>query len=116
MQFLRACLAVLFAASCLHAFAHPGGHGNEDPIDQKQAASAGEQVVQALLREKRLTASWSQRQLQDAKLEQTPYGPVWVVSYRNPAEKDARKQMVYVLLDDAGNYLGAGHTLTLPGK
>lgn len=117
MRYARFFIAFLIAVASAHALGHPGGHGpGGDPIDQKDASSVAEDVVQVLLKEKRLTASWGKRQLLGAKLETTAYGPVWVISYRNPAEPDAGKQMLYVLLDDVGNYLGAGHTIDLPSR
>lgn len=108
---MKALLPALLFAWTLHAGAHPGGHGpGGDPIDQKDASMAAEQVVQLLVRDNKLAATWAQRQLMEAKLEQTSYGPIWIVGYRNPGEADANRRELFVVFDEAGNYLGASFT------
>ena len=99
--------AVLLLASGL-ALSH--GNHDEAPITKEIAATRGEMILGALVKDKKLASSWQQKKLIDVASKVTPKGALWVISYNNPAEKDKGKQTIYILLDDVGNYIGANHT------
>lgn len=100
--------ALLLMVSGL-GFGH-GNHMDEEPITKEVAAARSEMILGALIEDKKLASSWRQKKLKDVASKVTPAGALWIVSYENPAEKDKAKQTIYILLDDAGNYIGANHT------
>lgn len=100
--------AVLLLASGM-ALSHDD-HGEDAPITKEVAAARGEMIVGALVEDKKLASSWQQKKQKEVASKVTPGGALWVVSFNNPAEKDKAKRTLYILLDDAGNYIGANHT------
>ncbi|MDN3578820.1 DUF6488 family protein [Chitinimonas viridis] len=105
-------IGTLFALSTLAAHAH-GNHGDEEPISKDGATARGNKVIEMLVDSKKLQLSWKMTSAKEISSRDTPNGPVWVVSYQNPAESDTAKRTLYIFLDDVGNYLGANHTGTL---
>jgi hypothetical protein len=87
-----------------------GNHMEDAPITREVAAARGEMIIGALVEDKKLASSWQQKKLKDVASKVTPAGALWIISFLNPAEKDKGKQTIYILLDDAGNYVGANHT------
>ena len=101
--------AILVALPHLVA-AHPGGHGNEEPITQTQASKKAEQVFVSLVQGKRLGPSWQGKQPTNISSRQTPAGTIWVVTYDNPVETDQAKKILYLFLDEFGNFIGGNHS------
>lgn len=112
MQTLRQILltiALTFAAT--QATAHPGGHGDEAKlITAEEATTLADSAVSMYVKEKKLDGSWVKRKATEAKLQNTGNEMVWVVSYSNPAVKDASKQTLYVFIDSLGNFIDANHS------
>jgi hypothetical protein len=40
----------------------------------------------------------------------TPKGPVWVVTYENPEEKNKAKRTLYIFIDEMGYFINSNHT------
>lgn len=115
MRFCRIIAAILFLISTASANAHVGGHGNaDDALTARDAPQLAEKAVQSLLWDRKLDASWYKRQLVETKAWQGKGGRLWMVSYKNPAENDPKKQMLYVFMDELGNYLDVNHTGKAP--
>lgn len=110
MQFKQLFLGSVLTLVTISAGAHVGGHDESQPITQDQAAARAEKIVPVLIKDKKLDASWSKRERKDVKLQDTGSGRVWVVSYRKLAEKDPKKQNLFIFIDDLGNYLNMNHT------
>ncbi len=100
--------AIFMLASGM-ALSH-GNHPEEAPITREAAAARGEMIVGTLVEDRKLASSWRQKKPKDVASRATPAGALWVISFHNPAEKEKAKQTLYILLDDAGNYVGANHT------
>jgi hypothetical protein len=111
MMKLHALLALLWISVwSVDAMAHPGGHDSFEPISQAEAQQRAERAIAVLMSSNKLPGSWSTRQLKDIAKRDTKQGPVWVVSFVNPAETDFARGTVYVYVDGLGNYMGANFT------
>jgi hypothetical protein len=111
-------LTILLAFAVVQATAHPGGHGDESKlISAEEATALADSAVSMYVKDKKLDGSWAKRKAQKAALQNTGTEMVWVVSYANPAEKDASKRTLYVFIDSLGNFIDANHSamqLTMP--
>lgn len=111
----RILVGIFLVISAASANAHPGGHGSEDnALTEKDASLLAEKVLQALVWDRQLNASWQKRQVVETRSWQGKGQRLWMVSYKNPAENDPKKQMLYVFMDDLGNYLDVNHTGKAP--
>lgn len=91
------------------AFAHPG-HDHE-PVTRAVAEAKAKTVVQAMVRQKLLEASWSARPAAAAELRDDGGGQAeWRVTFRNPAAKVTAKRTLFVFLAEDGGYLTSNHT------
>lgn len=107
-QFL---LSAVLVAVTTTVGAHPDGHDDEaQPITAQKASVIANQTVGALVKEKRLDDSWAKLQPQEVKPQGAGSERIWVVSYSNPAAKDASKKGFYVFIDALGNYLDSNHS------
>src|SRR5215210_4335107 len=109
MKVLRQLLlgAMLVLAS-LALSAHPN-HGDEDPISKEQASLLAGRAVALLVEQKHLAPSWQTKKLKDVATIDSPSGPVWIISFENSNEPDKAKRLVYIYLDEFGNYMGGNH-------
>lgn len=57
------------------------------------------------IRDQKLDASWSKRERKDVKSQDTGNGRVWMVNYRNPAEKDPKNKILASGPNNNGNRL-----------
>lgn len=104
-------LIALLAAVTTTVSAHPDGHDDEaQPITAQKASVVANQAIGALVKEKRLDDSWAKLQPQEVKPQGTGNDRIWVVSYSNPAARDAGKKGFYVFIDALGNYLDSNHS------
>lgn len=74
-------------------------------------------AVSMYVKDKKLDGSWAKRKATEAKLQNTGNEVLWIVSYANPAEKDASKRTLFVFIDSLGNFIDANHSavkLTMP--
>lgn len=103
---------LMFAAtlllSPLKLMAH-ANHESFETIDGMQATRVANEVVQSLVADKKLADNWKNAKPSAAKTQNTKYGPVWVVDFQNPEEKDASKKILYIFLDEFGNPVAANH-------
>ena len=111
-------LTILLTFAAAQATAHPGGHDDDGKlISAEEATSLADYAVSTYVKDKKLAGSWAKRKAQEAKLQNTGNEMVWVVTYANPAEKDASKKTLYVFIDSLGNFVDANHSamkLTMP--
>ncbi|MFC4159676.1 DUF6488 family protein [Chitinimonas lacunae] len=87
-----------------------GSHGDEAPLTKESAATHGNQIVQQLIQDKKLPASWQKLTPSEVTNKQLFKGRMWVITYTNPQEKNAAKKTLYVFIDEFGNYVDANHT------
>ena len=106
---LRLFLGAMLALVSISSFAHPD-HGDETPVSKEQATLLAARAVALLVEQKHLAPTWQTKKLKDVATTETPMGPVWIVSFENPNETDKAKRLVYIYLDEFGNYLGGNHT------
>jgi hypothetical protein len=119
MQTLRQIvLAIILTFAAAQATAHPGGHDDDGKlISAEEATTLADYAVSTYVKDKKLDGSWAKRKAQEAALQNTGTEMVWVVSYANPAEKDASKRTLYVFIDSLGNFIDVNHSamkLTMP--
>lgn len=105
---IKLMLAATLMLSPLKLMAH-ADHGSFETIDGVQATRVASEVVQSLVADKKLTDNWMNAKPSAAKTQKTKYGPVWVVDFQNPEEKDANKKILYIFLDEFGNPVAANH-------
>jgi hypothetical protein len=112
MQRLIIGIVVLLAFSATGLYAHGpdgGGHGSTIKITEIQAREKATQLVATIVKKGQLDASWSQIQPSEAEKKTFQGRLEWVVTFVNPAEKDAAKQKLYVFLSLYGDYTGANY-------
>jgi hypothetical protein len=114
----RILLSMVLTFAAVQSIAHPGGHGDEAKlISAEEATTLADYAVSMYVKDKKLDGSWAKRKATEAKLQNTGHEAVWVVSYVNPAEKDASRKTLYVFIDSLGNFIDANHSpmkLTMP--
>ena len=98
----------IFALAAATVTAHPN-HGGP-PIKREDVPVLGERLMKLLVQDKKLAASWQGRPAKAVSSQNTPDGPVWIVSYENPDEADNAKRVVYVFFDEFGNFIGGNHS------
>jgi Family of unknown function (DUF6488) len=103
-------VGLLLALSGLAVSAHPQGHDFPLSISRMQVIALANAVKEQLIASKKVPAVWTQIPVRTANLSDMPQGAIWVVRYRNEQEKDSEKQMLYIYIDDNGNYLGINYT------
>ncbi|MHB8843342.1 MAG: DUF6488 family protein [Nitrospirota bacterium] len=112
MQRFIISLVVLLAFSATGSYAHgPEGHGPKTLITESQAGVKATQLVATIVKKGQLDASWltiQPAEIQKKTVEGRP-GAEWVVTFNNPAVKDAAKQKLYVFLSLYGEYTGANY-------
>lgn len=97
--------AMLFVVA-LAAFAH----GDEPVVSQDEATARAGRAIDLLVEQQRLAPSWRGRKLKLVETTQAPMGPVWIISFENSEEANQAKRVIYIYLDDHGEYIGANHT------
>jgi hypothetical protein len=116
--FVPTLLAIVLVSAASQTIAHPGGHGDEAKlISAEEATTLADYAVSVRVKEKKLAGSWAKRKATEVKLQKSGHETVWMVSYANPAEKDASKKTLYVFIDSLGNFIDANHSamqLTMP--
>lgn len=110
MRIKQLILGTLLAFAAVFANAHRDGHDEAQPIDRAQAAARADTMVPMLIKDKKLHPSWGKRERKGVRSLDIGKVRVWVVSYHNPAEKDAKKRDLYVFVDELGNFIGMNHT------
>lgn len=106
MKLKQLLICAVLAFTPMLSVAH-GGAGHGEPLTAKSATVRASQIIVALVNSKKLDVSWQGQPAKESVMRELPKGNVWVVSYRNPAEKDFSKQTLYLFFDEAGNYIGA---------
>lgn len=101
-------VAVILAFSSVQISAH-SNHESFDPITEQQASAKADKVLQSLLANQKLDATWKEVKVSSVTTQDAPYGKVWVVSYQNSKEKEESKKTLYVFLDEMGNPLTVNH-------
>lgn len=101
-------LAALLILMPVRLLAH-SDHGSWEPVTGEQAAGKAGQLVKTLVGNKKLSESWLKAKPAPVASRDTQYGPVWVVTFQNPEEKEKDKQTLYVFMDEAGEPIAANH-------
>lgn len=105
-------IVFLLVFSATGSYAHGpdgGGHGSTTRITEIQAREKATQLVAIIVKKGRLDASWSRIQPAEAEKKTFQGRLEWIVTFINPAEKDAAKQKLYVFLSLYGEYTGANY-------
>lgn len=111
---LAAVLALGLAAPAFPAFAHPGGHEEDEvTVGRAEAERKAKAVVGTMVTRGILDAGWNAIAPASADLKEGRTGGIeWVVVFKNPKVTDPAKQTLYVFLSASGIYLAANHTGT----
>ena len=108
MQKITICLLTLFALSSSPASAGSGhSHDVASPISEDQALKKATGVVANIVKAGKLDTSWTQLKPIEAKKKINQNGSEWIITFKNPNEKDKTKQTLYVFLSLSGEYLAA---------
>lgn len=103
-------LALLLATPTV-ALAGPGhGHTHGPKISPAKAKTVAKAKVAALVKAKKIDATWTATK-PNAPVQKTfGHGPEWVVSFDNPKAKDKKKARLYIFVSLDGKVLGANFT------
>jgi hypothetical protein len=109
---IAAVLALSVAAPAFPAFAHPGGHEEDEmTVGRPEAITKAKAVVDTMIGRSLLDASWKGLNPTTSDLKEGRTGGIeWVVVFKNPKAPDPAKQTLYVFLSGSGMYLAANHT------
>lgn len=103
--------AALFAAPS--AFAGSGGgchfHGNA-PVKESILTGCANEQKDGLIGSGKIDASWKSVKLDKAETVEGKSMKEWKFTFKNPAEKDASKQTLYMFYTLTGNFIGANFT------
>jgi hypothetical protein len=106
-KFLIALAAVLAPVSPL--IAHPD-HDMEGEENQSVEQVAKENIIKLITRG-RLSAGWSKAKFQETKSRTVRGARQNVVTFRNDAEPQAARKLLFVVLTPDGDFVSAEHTL-----
>ena len=110
---MRATLLALAAAlgtMAVPGLAHPDGH-EEDRSERRPIAAIAKDSVVRLVTQARLPASWAKVEPLSRELRTRDGVQQWVITFRNEAERDRTKQMLYVIMSTSGSFISADHRL-----
>ncbi len=100
---------VVFSVTAASAHG-PDGHEPRTEIAEAQAGERASTIVNEIIDDGRLNASWSNVEPTEIK-KRTYDGEIeWLVIFRNEKEANPRKRMLYISLSLYGDYYGANHT------
>lgn len=100
-----------FAGALLFAGATAAlAHGDQPVVSQDEATARAGRAIEVLVEQQRLAPSWRGRRLKLVETTQAPMGLVWIISFENGDEANQAKRVIYIYLDDHGEYIGANHT------
>jgi hypothetical protein len=116
MKHLRGILFGLLLTMTGAAYAHPDHDEEARPINEQQASTLADRAVSSLVNNKEIPATWQAQQRQATKSKLVQGARIWVVTYKNPAGKNANEQSLYLFFDELGNYIDANHTGELVAK
>lgn len=95
------------------AFAGGGGachfHGNT-PIKESVLTACATEQKDTLVSKGKIDASWNDVKLDKAETVEGKRMKEWKFTFKNPAEKDASKQTLYMFYTLTGNFIGANFT------
>jgi len=111
MRKLTVVLAIAVAASALGApaFAHP-----EDEFTYRGPSTAelAEAAIGKLITQKKLSPSWASAKLASFDYRSKNGTDQYVLTYENPAVKQAAKRKLYVIMSTSGSFISASHKLS----
>jgi hypothetical protein len=99
-------------------FAHPGGHGPTriatckiaDNCTKEEAIEAATNTLHGAAEAGPLDKSWKDTKAEGAEIRKQGGFSAWVVTFKNPKEKDKAKQTFYVFVTTTGLLAGANYT------
>ena len=109
---LIAAAALAAAGLAAPAVAHPNGHDDEYRPQRRPIPEVAQEAVVRLVSQAKLPASWSRAKLVKSELRTRDGIRHWLVTFRNPAERNPAKRMLYVIVSPEGSFLSANHRLT----
>ena len=110
-----ASIASLIATLALAPAAYAGGggdchfHGNA-PAKESIVTACAKQQKDALAAKGKIDASWKTVSLEKAETVDGKSKKEWKLTYKNPAEKDASKQTLFMFYSLSGNFIAANFT------
>lgn len=99
----------LLAALATPVMAHPDH--DEDEAPDMTPEQTGRAAIVRLVSQARLPVSWTGALLVSSKLRTVKGLRQTVLTFRNAAERNAARQVLFVLLDDKYQFLSADHVL-----
>lgn len=95
------------------AFADIGGnchfHG-KTPVKESILTACASDKKAALVKAGKIDMSWKEVQLDKAETVEGKSMKEWKLTFKNPAEKDASKQTLYMFYTLPGNFIAANFT------
>lgn len=108
---IAALTASLFAAPPVFAAAGGGCHFHgHAPVKESIIVACASSQKDELLAKGKLDASWKDVKLDKAETVEGKSTKEWKLTYKNPAEKDATRQTLYMFYTLTGNFIAANFT------
>ena len=108
-------IATLLLSVSLSPAAFAGGDGKchfhgSTPAKESVVVGCANSYKDALVGKGKLDASWKNAALNKAEVVEGKDKKEWKLSFKNPAEKDASKQSLYMFYALNGNFIAANFT------
>jgi hypothetical protein len=94
------------------AFAGGGGchfHG-DTPVKETILVDCASKHKDNLIKKGKIDASWAGVKMDQSEMVDSKKTKEWKLTFKNPAEKDAAKQTLYMFYSVSGNFLAANFT------
>ncbi len=100
---------VLISTPVFAGAGHDHGHSH-GPIKAEAAIAKAKSKITALVKDKKLDASWSKLEAATIDKKNFSKGPEWVITFKNEKVEDASKQTLYFFYSLDGHYIAANYT------
>ena len=111
LAFLVTFIATIAVAPA--AFAGGGGgchfHG-DTPVKETILVDCASKHKDSLIKKGKLDASWAGVKMDQSEMVDGKKTKEWKLTFKNPVEKDAAKQTLYMFYSVSGNFLAANFT------
>ncbi len=106
-------LSLILGFSTVYAgsgHSHNHSHASHTVISKKEVKKHAYQELKKLVQAKRLAPSWLKALFLKMQQKEFQHNKEWVVSYKNEAITDKKKQLLYIFVSLEGVIMGANYT------
>ena len=93
-----------------HDHGHGHSHSHMTKVTKIQAVKASKKEIKKYVKKGKLVKSWLKVKVNDVSQKKYHGHLEWVITYKNSEIKDAKKQQLYVFINEIGHSTGANFT------